>query len=137
MATLQVVPKHAAIDAGAAKPRQLTVYDCTCAKCGHEWTSMGDQPPEYCPGPTCGKPQWWLKRPVGRPRLMYVLRIRASGQNEYVNDEGFTSRDQLDKLAYQYPNDTLYVHEGKVNPKILAKRPRGRSSWTWVADDRS
>lgn len=49
----------------AERARRISVWECHCAKCGHTWTSTGEDIPEACAG--CRMINWWIKRPRGRP----------------------------------------------------------------------
>lgn len=58
-------PAPRLLGAGARRV-QLAGWACRCARCGHEWTSLGDEPPKTCA--RCKAKFWWSQNPVGWPK---------------------------------------------------------------------
>ena len=55
---------------------KVSAWACTCSRCGHEWTSLGEELPRKCPGCTTAawsypldprKPGRRKKAPPGGP----------------------------------------------------------------------
>jgi len=49
----------------SAKRINLKGWACTCERCGHMWTSVGDELPLRCAGPQCKSPYWNRPRAAG------------------------------------------------------------------------
>lgn len=49
-----------------ADKRIITVYDCTCKRCGHTWTTKTDELPGTCPNPSC-RSRYWNREKTNRP----------------------------------------------------------------------
>ena len=47
----------------AARRVKVTAWECTCQRCGHRWTAVGEDPPRACAG--C-KSQGWQEEARGR-----------------------------------------------------------------------